>query len=127
MTALRYTALTCGLAAASLAPVLFLVPLDAPGRRAIALGTGMATLNTIAAHAIAVWSLPRSTQVFLGAILGGMVGRMAVLLVGLVIGVLALDLPKGPLAVSLLGYFFLFLVLELAFIHRAARRRVVQP
>jgi hypothetical protein len=47
-----------------------------------------------------------------------MVGRMGLLLVAVVVGVLALGLPKVPLAIALLTYFVLFLVMELAILHR---------
>jgi hypothetical protein len=54
----------------------------------------------------------------MGAVLGGMVGRMAVMLAAVVAGVLVLGLPKVPLAVSLLGYFVVFLVFELTVLQR---------
>jgi hypothetical protein len=47
-----------------------------------------------------------------------MVGRMAVLLAAVVAAVLWLGLPKLPLALSLLGYFVVFLVLELGVVHK---------
>jgi len=65
-----------------------------------------------------VWADRRSTNVFLGAVLGGMVGRMGLMLAAVVVAVLLLGLPKVPLAVSLLAYFVVFLVLELALIQR---------
>jgi hypothetical protein len=119
MTALRYTALTCGLAAASLAPLLVLAPLDAQGRRAVALGTGLATLNTITAFLLVAWSAERSPKTFLTAVLGGMFVRMAVLLGALMACVSWLGLPKLPLASSLLAYFALFLAIELGVLHRS--------
>jgi hypothetical protein len=47
-----------------------------------------------------------------------MVGRMALMLAAVVGAVVLLGLPKVPLAVSLLGYFVLFLVFELGVLHR---------
>ena len=82
----------------------------------------LATLNTLAAHALVLWSERRSTKVFLGAVLGGMAGRMALMLAAVVVGVLGLGLPRLPLVASLLGYFMLFLVLELTLQHRHAGR-----
>ena len=55
---------------------------------------------------------------FLRAVLGGMLARMAALLAAVVAAVLFLGVPKLPLAVSLLSYFVLFLVFELAVLHR---------
>jgi hypothetical protein len=83
----------------------------------------LAALNTVGAYALVLWSSRRSTNVFLGAVLGGMVGRMALLLAAVVLSVLALGLPKLPLALSLLAYFVVFLVIELAVLHRRTSPR----
>ena len=45
-------------------------------RWAALLGGALAALNTLAAYALVSWSIGRSTNAFLGAVLGGMVGRM---------------------------------------------------
>jgi len=118
----KYALLVIVVAASSLLlawPVV-LRRLDAPGRWAALYGSLLALANTILAHSIVLWSDRRSTNVFLGAVLGGMVGRMGLLLVAVLTGVFVLDLPKLPLAVALLGYFVLFLVMELAILHRRA-------
>jgi hypothetical protein len=85
---------------------------------AAALGAGLAALNSLAAYALVLWSARRSTNTFLGVVLGGMVGRMGVMLAAVVVAVLVLGLPKIPLAVSLLGHFVVLLVLELTVLHR---------
>lgn len=92
--------------------------LDGPGRWAAFYGSGLAFVNTIVAHFIVLWSDRRSTNVFLGAVLGGMVGRMGLLLVAVVAGIVYLGLPRVPLAIALLSYFVLFLVVELTILHR---------
>lgn len=92
--------------------------LEPRGRWAAAAGGALAALNTLLAYCLVLWSQPRSTNVFLGAVLGGMVGRMALMLGAVVALVLALGLPKVPLAISLLSYFVLFLVLELAILQK---------
>ncbi len=43
---------------------------------------------------------------------------MALMLAAVAVGVLVFDLPKVPLAISLLAFFVLFLVLELTILHR---------
>jgi len=91
---------------------------DVPTRGAAAYGAALALANTLAAHGLVRWSWRRSTNAFLGAVLGGMVGRMGLMLAAVVAGVLLLGLPRLPLAVSLLSYFVLFLVLELSILHR---------
>jgi len=85
---------------------------------AAALGAGLAALNSLAAYALVLWSARRSTNTFLGVVLGGMVGRMGVMLAAVVVAVLVLGLPRIPLAVSLLGHFVVLLVLELTVLHR---------
>jgi hypothetical protein len=91
---------------------------DAQGRRAALLGSGIAVANTLLAYVTTIWAERRSTKVFLGAVLGGMLGRMALMLLAVVGAVLGLGLPKVPLTISLLGYFVVFLVFELAVLHR---------
>lgn len=87
---------------------------------ATVLGGALAAVNTLLAHFLVLWSSGRSTKLFLRAILGGMVGRMALMLAAVVAAVLWFGLPQTPLAVSLLAYFVFFLVLEIAIVHRRA-------
>ena len=91
---------------------------DVPTRGAAAYGAALALANTLAAHGLVRWSWRRSTNAFLGAVLGGMVGRMGLMLAAVVAGVLLLGLPKLPLAASLLSYFVVFLIMELTILHR---------
>jgi hypothetical protein len=120
LSLLRYTILILCVAAATsaLAWGVALRRADAPTRWAVAFGGTLAVVNTLAAHGLVLWSSRRSTNAFLGAVLGGMVGRMGLMLVAVVAGVLLLGLPKLPLVVSLLSYFVLFLVMELSILHR---------
>ena len=117
--ALRATAMT----AASLAVVWPLLDrMEEPGApEAAAFGAALATANTISAYFLVGWSQGRSTSAFLGAVLGGMLGRMGVMLAAIVAGVLALELPQVPLVVAVLAYFTLFLVFELNVVNRIVR------
>jgi branched-subunit amino acid ABC-type transport system permease component len=115
---LRYSILVLAVAGATLLAATLVVPRGTPVLTAVAFGAALATLNTLATHALVRWSERRSTKVFLGAILGGMVGRMALMLAAVLVGVLVLGLPQLPLVVSLLGYFVLFMILELTLQHR---------
>jgi hypothetical protein len=92
--------------------------LDAPARAAVAYGTALAVLNTLAAHGLVVWSEGRSTQAFLRAVLGGMLGRLVLILAAVVAGILVLGLPRVPLALALLSFFVVFLVMELSILHK---------
>jgi hypothetical protein len=96
--------------------------LDGGQRLAAAVGAGLASVNTVLAYAFVLWGERRSNTMFLGAVLGGMVGRMGAMLAAVVASVLWLGLPKVPLAVSLLSYFVLFLILELTILHKKTSR-----
>jgi hypothetical protein len=118
VTLARYAFLVLAIVGVSFALFLAIVPLDSPGRAAAALGAGLAAVNALAAYFLLVWSEHRSPTTFLRAVLGGMAGRMAFLLAAFVAAVLVLDLPKVPLAISLLGYFVVLLALELTVAHQ---------
>jgi hypothetical protein len=112
----RYAALVVAVVTVSLGA---LWPVLATGtRRAALAGAALAAANTLAAYGLVLWAAGRPTNVFMGAVLGGMVARMAVMLAAVVAGVLVLGLPKVSLAVSLLGYFVVFLVFELTVLQR---------
>lgn len=114
----KYAILVLAAVATLLAAVWPLLPADPAGRSAVAAGGALAAFNTILAYSLVLWSSGRSTNVFLGVVLGGMVGRMALMLAAVVMGVLVFNLPKVPFAISLLAFFVLFLVLELTILHR---------
>jgi len=118
----KYSILVLAVAGTTLLAAALVVPAGTPVLTAVAFGAALATLNTLAAHALVTWSERRSTKLFLGAVLGGMVGRMALMLAAVLVGVLVLGLPRLPLVVSLLAYFALFLAMELAVQHQHARR-----
>jgi hypothetical protein len=116
----RYSILVLGVAGATLGPAwpLALRRLDDPARAALGYGVAIAVLNTIAAHALVCWSAGRSSTACLRAVLGGMLGRMALMLAAVLAGLLVLDLPRLPLALGLLAYFIVFLVMEISILHR---------
>jgi hypothetical protein len=118
----RYTLVVLALLGAGLGVtwVPLLKGLEPRARGAAFLGGALAALNAVTAYSLVLWSASRPTGAFMKAILGGMVGRMAFLLAAVVLAVLGLGLPSVPLAVSLLAYFVLFLVLELAVLHKRA-------
>ena len=114
----KYAFLVLAVVATLLAAVWPLLRSDPAGRPAVLAGGALAALNTILAHFLVLWSAGRSTNVFLGAVLGGMVGRMALMLAAVAAGILVFGLPKVPFTLSLLAFFVLFLVLELTILHR---------
>lgn len=120
MTLVRYAVLCSGAVAASLGSLLLAAGgrLEGAARVAAVFGAGLATLNTVTAYALVCWSSKRSPRAFLAAVLGGMVGRMAIMLVAVAAGIKGLGLPALPLTFALLGYFVLFLAVEIAILER---------
>jgi hypothetical protein len=116
----RYSILVLGVVAVTLglAWPLVLRRCDSSALQAVALGLTIALLNTLAAHGLVRWSAGRSTRAFLRAVLGGTVARVALMLAALLAGMLLLELPRVPLALSLLFYFVVFLTMELLITHR---------
>ncbi len=114
----KYAFLVLAVVATLLAAVWPLLPADPADRSAVLTGGALAAVNTIVAYFLVLWSAGRSTSVFLGVVLGGMVGRMALMLAAVAAGVLVFDLLKVPFTISLLAFFVLFLVLELTILHR---------
>jgi hypothetical protein len=121
----RYVVVVAAILVLSLG-TLALLPaarLGPAARNAGLFGALLAAANTLLAYYLAVWSQQRSTRAFFGAVVGGMAVRMGLMLGAVLTAVLALGLPSVPLALSLLGHFALFLVLELTFLHRRTSHR----
>ena len=118
MTLGRYSLVVLLLVGGSLALLATLLPLDSSARLAIAFGGGLAAANAVVAYFLVLWSEGRPTTDFLRAVLGGMAGRMGVMLAAVVAGVLVLGLPRLPLAASLMGYFAVLLAFELTVVHK---------
>ena len=119
MTFGRYAVIVLAVAAVTLTA---LVPrIEPAARSATMVGAGLAVANTLVAYALIRWASPRSTNAFMGAVLGGMVGRMGLMLGAVLVALLGLRLPSVPLVVSLLSYFVLFLALELTVLSRRSR------
>ena len=116
MTLGKYATLVLAAVATLLAAGWRVLPPDMAS--AVAAGGVLAALNTILAYSLVLWSTGRSTNVFLGVVLGGMVARMALMLVAVALGIVTFGLPKAPFTISLLAFFTLFLGLELTILHR---------
>jgi hypothetical protein len=120
VTLARYVAVVLGAVGASLGAAW--PTFSAEARPAVLTGAFLAALNTVCAYFLALWSRGRSNNAFFVAVLGGMLARMTVLLGAVLVGVLVFGLPKLPLTFSLLAYFVVFLVLELAVVSRRPTR-----
>jgi hypothetical protein len=116
----RYAGFVAAVVATSLALVWlgFGQRLSSAAMRGIVMGGALAAANTLAAYGLVRWAQGRSTNTFMGAVLGGMVGRMGLMLAAVVGAVVVLGVPKVPLALSLLSYFVFFLAFEIAVLQR---------
>ena len=123
MSAARYATVVLGSVAVTLAAAW--PALAAEWRAAVLTGAALASVNTVLAYLAAIGTMDKSPNVFLGAVLGGMVARMGLMLVAFVMAVRMGALPAVPLAASLLAYFVGFLVFELALLHRRTSARAV--
>jgi hypothetical protein len=123
VTFARYAQVVAAVAGVSLALLWPLAGrLGAGGWAAAAGGAGLAVVNTLAAYRLVLWSRDKPTVLFFRAILGGMLVRMAVLLLAVAVALRAAALPALPFVISLLGHFVAFLALETAVLSRPAAR-----
>lgn len=119
----RYSMIVAAMAAVTLAALWPLLGARPDGTfSAAALASALASLNAMAAYALVAWSSGRSNTAFFRAVLGGTLGRMALLL-GAVAGAIVVGLPRLPLVIALLAYYVAFLALELAVVHRRTGAR----
>jgi hypothetical protein len=105
-----------GAAGVTLAALLAVVP--SSSRSAVVAGAVLATANTLVAYGLVLWTEGQPLKRFLAALLGGMIGRLGLLLASVTAAVLWLGLPQVPLVLSLMGYFTAFLGLETIVVHR---------
>ena len=95
--------------------------LTTAGRSAVLLAGLLAAGNAVGAYFLATWASARhSNVVFMQAVLGGMLGRMTLMLAAVAVALFLFKLPQVAFVVSLLTHFVLFLVLEVAVLSRRA-------
>ena len=105
-----------------LAAALLGYPLAAWASRAtvvaVAAGAALSTLNVLLGYASIRFAFHRSYTTFLKVVLGGMGLRMVIMLGGLGGLIAWAGLEPVPLAASLLGFYAVYLVIEIVFIQR---------
>ncbi len=94
----------------------------------VALITGMAlsTLNAIVGYLALQYSIGKSDSTFMKFVMGGMGIRMAGLLGLLVLCIVVLRIQVIPLMVSAMGFYLVYLVLEILYIHLNVRAKNVR-
>ncbi len=82
------------------------------------LGAALSTVNVLLGYAAIEYSFDKSYTVFLKAVLGGM-GLRLLLMLGLLAGlILVFRVHTLALTISVLGFYLVYLVLEVMFIQR---------
>jgi hypothetical protein len=85
---------------------------------AVVIGAVLSTLNVLAGFLAIEYSFDKAHATFLKAVLGGMGVRMVAMLAILVLLLRFTALPAVALVASVLGFYVMFLVLELLYIQR---------
>jgi hypothetical protein len=83
---------------------------------AAAAGAAMSTLNALLGYAAIEYAFGKSYTTFLKVVIGGMGVRMLAMLGIMLVLILAFRLPALPLTLSMLGFYMVYLVLEILFI-----------
>jgi hypothetical protein len=85
---------------------------------AVAAGALLSTANVLIGYLAIEYSFERSSTTFLKAVIGGMGLRMLAMVLALLALIKIAGLHALALTISLLGFYFVFLVLEVFFIQR---------
>ena len=87
-------------------------------RTAVAAGAALSTINVMLGYIAIRYSFDKSYTTFLKAVLGGMGVRMVFMLGAFIALIAVVGLQPMALTVSLLGFYAVFMVLEIVFIQR---------
>jgi hypothetical protein len=111
----------CGTVAVVLITIVAVLLAKGPADRAIMVGAAIALMLQLAAFALLV-AVRDKQHLFMGGWLGGMVLRFGGLGLVLFWASRASLLPRTPLAISLVGFVFVLLLLELVFLRWDLRK-----
>ena len=90
---------------------------------AAAIGALLSTVNVIFGFLAIEYAFDKSASVFLKAVLGGMGIRMLFLLGAMLVLILVFQVHAVALTISLLGFYSIYLILELLFIQKKVMLR----
>ena len=91
--------------------------------RAYIAGVTISLANVLAGYAAIEYAIDKSYTTFLKAVLGGMGVRMLAMLGVLLILIKIFQYQAVPLVVSLMGFYILFLVLEIMFMQKEMSKK----
>jgi len=107
--------------AAATAPLAWLAAHAWGGPKAAAgaaMGAALATLSAVGGVYLTAWAMPRSRNVFFGALVGGILARMVVFCGAVAVLVTATDFPPAAFIAGLFVYYVIYQVLEIRALHR---------
>jgi hypothetical protein len=81
-------------------------------------GAALSTLNVLLGFLAIEYSFDKSYRTFLRAVLGGMGLRMALMLATMLVLILGFQVHAIALTLSMLGFYVIYLVLEILFIQQ---------
>jgi hypothetical protein len=87
-------------------------------RTAVAAGAALSTVNVMLGYVAIRYSFDKSHTIFLKAVLGGMGLRLLFMLGAFTALIVGFGLHPMALTLSLLGFYAVFMVLEIVFIQR---------
>jgi hypothetical protein len=90
---------------------------------AVVAGGALSTLNVAAGFLLIEYSFGKSYTVFLKAVLGGMGIRLAVMLAAMLLLIRIGAVATVPFVVSLLGFYAIYLVLEILYLQKKVDRK----
>lgn len=85
---------------------------------AVAAGAALSTANVIAGYLMIEYGFQRSYTTFIKVVIGGMGVRLVVMLGVMLVLILVAHMRVMPLTVSVLGFYAVYLVLEVYFLQR---------
>jgi hypothetical protein len=91
--------------------------------RACIAGVIISLANVLAGYAAIEYSIDKSYTIFLKAVLGGMGVRMLVMLAAIMILIETFHFQALPLVGSLMGFYVLFLILEVIFMQKKMNKK----
>ena len=84
------------------------------------LGAALATVIALVTMGLWIWAIDKPAKIFLAAVAGGFVGRMALFAGAIIFLVTATELPPAPFVGGLFVYYALYQILEIRALPRLA-------
>ena len=98
-----------------------------PATTGAGLGAALATVSALGGIWLLAWSFDKPQNVFLAALVGGVLGRMVLFSIALALVVMATEFPPAAFIGGLFAYYVIFQILEIRALHRSAGAATSSP